>query len=65
MSLNPVPIRTDYVPAWRYLFQYLRRYGIIRTLRMTVIFARLRIFNPFEEVEVEEVEVLIYKDDVN
>ena len=59
MSLNLDLIRTEYVPAWRYLFRYLRRYGIIRAIRMTIIFARLRIFNPFEDVE-----VLIYKDDV-
>ena len=59
MSLNPDPIRTEYVPVWRYLFRYLRKYGIVRAIRMTVIFARLRIFNPFEEVE-----VLIYEDDL-
>jgi hypothetical protein len=56
---NVKSIRTEYVPAWRYLFRYLRKYGIVRAIRMTVIFARLRIFNPFEAVE-----VLIYKDDV-
>ena len=59
MSLNLDLIRTEYVPAWRYLFRYLRKYGIVRAIRMTVIFARLRIFNPFEEVE-----VLIYNIDI-
>ena len=56
---NLKPIRTEYIPAWRYLFRYLRKYGIIRAIRMTIIFARLRIFNPFGAVE-----VVIYKEDV-
>jgi hypothetical protein len=52
-------IRTEYVPAWRYLFRYLRKYGIVRAIRMIVIFARLRMFNPFGAVE-----VVIYREDV-
>ncbi len=52
-------IRTEYVPVWRFLFQYLRKYGIVRAIRMIVIFARLRMFNPFGAVE-----VVIYREDV-
>ena len=52
-------IRTEYVPVWRFLFRYLRKYGIVRAIRMIVIFARLRMFNPFGAVE-----VVIYREDV-
>jgi hypothetical protein len=52
-------IRTEYVPVWRFLFRYLRKYGIVRAIRMIVIFARLRMFNPFGAVV-----VVIYKEDV-
>ena len=52
-------IRIEYVPVWRFLFRYLRKYGIVRAIRMIVTFARLRMFNPFGAVE-----VVIYKEDV-
>ena len=52
-------IRTEYVPVWRFLFRYLRKYGIVRAIRMIVIFARLRMFNSFGAVV-----VVIYKEDV-